>query len=178
MTVLTLTKTNVEHSNLIEQIDLLFIAIEALDINGVEAIVWASRTLDLTDIIPNRVRLWRLRCCNPMRYRNQHKKLSLEESDALIQVLSLVAKRLYPTLHQLLSTTEPAEINFQRWTFFHIRFIELIKKTMNLHRHKVRYLLQDTAMSKNERRILTILGLAAGEGGIQRLRAILLATAG
>ncbi|HEY9815728.1 MAG TPA: DUF3038 domain-containing protein, partial [Candidatus Obscuribacterales bacterium] len=47
------------------QIDLILLAIEALDLSGSEAILKAAKELELQSIIKNRVMLWRLRSTNP-----------------------------------------------------------------------------------------------------------------
>nr|AUG32709.1 hypothetical protein PLO_736 [Paulinella longichromatophora] len=167
MTSLILTSSEVE------QLDLLLIAVEALDLNGRESILWASYHLGFAEIIPNKVVLWKLRCCNPMRYRKSYGILTSREGDALIEILSFLAERLYPILHQLLSSTEPTEIKLQRWSFFHTRFTHLLKKNMNLRRMRAKSLFKDIIIPNNERRLLIVLGLAAGDGGIQRLHAII-----
>ena len=51
----------------IERLDLLLLSVEALDLNGGEAMVWMSEQLGFTDRFPNRVELWKSRCHNPLR---------------------------------------------------------------------------------------------------------------
>ena len=65
-----------------QQLDLLLLAIEALDLSGSEAILYCARDLDLTSVIGNRVNLWRLRATNPLRRAVQRRALSLAEAKA------------------------------------------------------------------------------------------------
>ena len=51
----------------VERLDLLLLTIEALDLNGGEAMVWTSQQLGLQAQFPNRVELWKRRCHNPLR---------------------------------------------------------------------------------------------------------------
>ena len=49
----------------VERLDLLLLTIEALDLNGGEAMVWTSQQMGLQAQFPNRVELWKRRCHNP-----------------------------------------------------------------------------------------------------------------
>ena len=51
----------------VERLDLLLLTIEALDLNGGEAMLWTSHQMGLKDQFPNRVELWKRRCHNPLR---------------------------------------------------------------------------------------------------------------
>jgi hypothetical protein len=50
-----------------ERLDLLLLAIEALDLHGSEAMVWSCEQLQLQEAFPDRVALWKSRCRNPLR---------------------------------------------------------------------------------------------------------------
>lgn len=89
-----------------QQIDLILLAIEALDLGGSEAILWASRELELQDIIKNRVVAWRLRATNPMRRNSQRQPLSLIEAKALVMVICHLAEQLATVIRQLLLAYE------------------------------------------------------------------------
>ncbi|WP_239651656.1 DUF3038 domain-containing protein [Neosynechococcus sphagnicola] len=84
------------------QVDLILLAIEALDLGGSEAILAMIRELELQDIIKNRVMLWRLRCTNPLRRYSQRRTLSLVEAQALVVVSCQLARRLTVSIRQLL----------------------------------------------------------------------------
>ena len=51
----------------LERLDLMLLAVEALDLNGGEAMVWMSEQLGFSGLFPNRVELWKRRCHNPLR---------------------------------------------------------------------------------------------------------------
>jgi hypothetical protein len=68
------------------EIDLLLIALEALDLDGAEAMLVACQELQLQSVIPHRVWLWRLRCTNPFRRQSYREPLSLEQAKALVTI--------------------------------------------------------------------------------------------
>jgi hypothetical protein len=59
------------------QIDLMLLAIEALELGGSEAILSFAEELDLKGIIKNRVNLWRMRASNPMRKAHSRRPLDI-----------------------------------------------------------------------------------------------------
>lgn len=92
-----------------QQLDLLLLAIEALDLSGSEAILYCARDLELTSVIGNRVNLWRLRATNPLRRAVQRRALSLAEAKALATIIVYLAKRLTVLIRQLLLACERLE---------------------------------------------------------------------
>lgn len=84
------------------QVDLLLLAIEALDLGGSEAMLATVRELQLSAVVRGRVHLWRLRSTNPMRRYSQRQPLSLDETKALVVVISNLARRLNLLIRQLL----------------------------------------------------------------------------
>lgn len=84
------------------QLDLILLAIEALELGGSEAILGIATELELTDIIKNRVNLWRLRSTNPLRRAHTRRPLSLVEAKALTIVACYLARRLTVVIRQLL----------------------------------------------------------------------------
>ncbi len=85
-----------------QQLDLILLAIEALDLGGSEAILIVAKELALTDIIKNRVQLWRLRGSNPLRKNSQRRPMKPMEAKALIAIICYIARRLTVILRQLL----------------------------------------------------------------------------
>ncbi len=158
----------------LERLDLLLLVIESLDFNGAEAMLFSCEELGLKDIFPNRVELWKLRCHNPLRRTTRRGALTYFESDALILLLCSMADRLYPLIHQLLSSKEPETINSQRWHLFQERLSELIKERMNPRRGGVKRFLSATSSSNIYKDLVRTLALASGPGGPDRLRASLL----
>lgn len=158
----------------LERLDLLLLCLEALDLNGGEAMVWLSEQLGYQSLFPNRVELWKQRCYNPLRRACRRGALASEHSDALIRILCLMADRLYPMLRALLSSQEPAELSQQRWQLFEERLSALLRERMNPRRSGVQQLLDPVAGAEQRRRLVRSLALATGTGGFERLRASLL----
>ena len=72
----------------VERLDLLLLTIEALDLNGGEAMVWTSQQMGLQAQFPNRVELWKRRCHNPLRRTTRRDQLDRVDAESLI--LSLI----------------------------------------------------------------------------------------
>ena len=118
----------------IERLDLMLLCAEALDLNGGEAMVWLSEEMGFTDLLPNRVELWKRRCSNPLRRTTRRDLPTPAEGDALIRICNALADRLYPMLRSLLSTAEPPQLSAQRWQLFEGRLAELLRERFNLRR--------------------------------------------
>ena len=158
----------------LERLDLMLLCAEALDLNGGEAMVWMSEQLGYQTLFPNRVELWKRRCHNPLRRSTRRGQLEVQDTDALIRILTAMAERLYPMLRQLLSAAEPASVSDQRWTLFRSRLQELIEERLNLRRVGVRNLLDPIEGPQICRQLILSLALSAGSGGVERLKASLL----
>jgi hypothetical protein len=85
------------------QIDLLLLAIEALDLGGSEAMLTTARDLGLDTVVKGRVNLWLLRSTNPMRRYSQRRPMTLEEAKALVTIIGSLARRLTVLVRQLLT---------------------------------------------------------------------------
>jgi len=158
----------------LERLDLLLLTLESLDLNGGESTLWATRQLGFETVFPNRVELWKRRCHNPLRRSPRRGSLAAVETEALIRILCTMADRLYPFLHQLLSSREPAELTDQRWALLNQRLKDLIEERMNLRRGAIQRLLDGQQAMPLQRQLVLTLALAAGPGGVDRLRASLL----
>lgn len=77
-----------------QQLDLMLLAIEALDLGGAEAMLTAAQELDLQSVIKNRVSFWRLRATNPLRRYSQRRPLTLNEAKALVFMTCHLARRM------------------------------------------------------------------------------------
>lgn len=85
------------------QIDLILLAIEALDLDSAESLLVVARELELQGVIRNRVALWRMRSTNPMRQRyDPRRSLKLTEAKALVVVACSLARRMTVLTRQLL----------------------------------------------------------------------------
>jgi len=158
----------------LERLDLMLLCLEALDLNGGEALVWISESLGFGSRFPNRVELWKRRCHNPMRRACRRGDLEIDDAEALMRILCGMADRLYPLVRTLLSASEPAELTAQRWALFEGRLAELLQERMNPRRSSVQKLLDPLEGAAERRHLVQSLALVAGPGGFDRLRASLL----
>lgn len=157
----------------LERLDLLLLCVEALDLNGGEAMVWMSEQMGFTGLFPNRVELWKRRCHNPLRRHTRRGGLDPAETDALIRILCALAERLYPLLRALLTSAEPEAVRQQRWSLFQGRLTELVRERMNPRRVGVQTLLDPERGAGLRHQLIRSLALGAGIGGFERLRASL-----
>jgi hypothetical protein len=158
----------------LERLDLLLLSVEALDLNGGEAMVWLSEEMGLTDLFPNRVELWKRRCSNPLRRTTRRDRITEAEADGLIRILNALADRLYPMLRSLLSSAEPPQLSEQRWALFRSRLQELLKERFNPRRGGVQRLLDPQEGPQLCRELIQTMALSAGPGGFTRLKASLM----
>jgi len=157
----------------LERLDLLLLCVEALDLNGGEALVWMSEQLGFSALFPNRVELWKRRCHNSLRRNTRRGDLDPAETDALIRLLCALADRLYPLLRALLTSAEPESVRQQRWELFQNRLSALLRERMNPRRVGVQTLLDAERGAALRRQLVQSLALATGTGGFERLRASL-----
>jgi hypothetical protein len=157
-----------------ERLDLLLLCVEALDLNGGETLLWMGQHLGLAPLFPNRVALWKLRSHNPLRRACRRGSPDAAETDALIRLLCAMADRVYPLVRGLLSSREPADVNQQHWQLFQQRLTELLRERMNVRRSSVQTLMDPEQGAADRRALIQTLALAAGSGGVDRLRASLL----
>lgn len=157
------------------KIDLMLLAIEALQLGGSEYMLATAKELDLQEIIKNRVVLWRLRCTNPWRrsYRREH--LSIDEAKALALVVSSMAKRLTVLIRQLLLAEQqlqekglPLENHFRLSEYLE-RFRAHFRSRMNSRRAKVAVFLNSEAqLNELALSLLNQLLFCTGTTGVQR----------
>ncbi len=84
------------------QIDLLLLALEALELGGSEYMLATAKELELQTIVTNRVVLWRLRCTNPWRRSYTRRTLQLDEAKALVIIANYRARKRMVYIRQLL----------------------------------------------------------------------------
>lgn len=158
-----------------QQIDLILLAIEALDIGGSEAIVNAARELELQEIVKNRVTLWRLRCTNPMRRYSQRRPLSVVEAKALVLMACHLARRMTVLIRQLLLANQQLaekqlspEHHFRLSTYLE-RFRKHFRSRMNPRRAGVAaYYSSDEKLNQLGIYLLGQLLFCTGTSGMQR----------
>lgn len=157
------------------QIDLILLAIEALELSGSEAILETARDLELQEIIKNRVNLWRMRSTNPLRRSHTRRPLSLMEAKALVAIACYLARRLTVLIRQLLLAYQqmsdkqiPLEQNLRLSNYLE-RFKAHFRSRMNPRRSGVIALNSDEKLNELALRLLEQLLFCTGTAGMQRL---------
>jgi hypothetical protein len=157
------------------QIDLLLLAIEALDLGGSEALLKVSQELELQGIVKNRVSLWRLRNTNPLRRFSQRNPLSLTEAKALVLITCHVARRLTTLVRSLLLAHQQLEekgLSFNhhfRLADYLERFRAHFRSRMNPKRAAVMAYSTDEKLNMLALSLLSQLLFCTGTAGVQRL---------
>ena len=157
-----------------QQIDLILLAIEALELGGSETMLLAAKELELQDIIKNRVVLWRLRCSNPLRRSYTRRHLALEEAKALVVIASHMARRMTVLIRQLLLAYQqlnekqvPLENHFRLSDYLE-RFRAHFRSRMNPRRAKVAIYNSDEKLNELALTLLSHLLFCTGTSGVQR----------
>lgn len=158
------------------QLDLLLLAIEALDLGGSEALLLAAQELGLNDLVQNRVSLWRLRSSNPLRRSSsQRRSLSLDEAKALVMMICHVSRRLTVVIRQLLlgyqqlNQKQLSIDHHYRLTEYLERFRAHFRARMNPKRAGVMAYDTDEKLNTLALNLLTQLLFCTGTAGTQRL---------
>jgi Protein of unknown function (DUF3038) len=156
------------------QIDLILLAIEALELGGSEAILTFAQELDLKAIIKDRVNLWRMRSSNPLRRAHIRRPLTIIEAKALVVIACYIARRLTVVIRQLLMIYQqmdekqiPLEQNLRLSNYLE-RFRAHFKSRMNARRSGVLALSSDAKLDELAIHLLGQLLFCTGTAGMQR----------
>ncbi|MEA5573771.1 DUF3038 domain-containing protein [Calothrix sp. UHCC 0171] len=156
------------------QIDLLLLAIEALELGGSEAILAFAQELELKSIIKDRVNLWRMRSSNPIRRAYIRRPLSIMEAKALVVIACYIARRLTVTIRQLLIIYQqmsdkqiPLEQNLRLSNYLE-RFRAHFKSRMNPRRSGVIAITSEEKLDELAIHLLGQLLFCTGTSGMQR----------
>ncbi|MBE9117921.1 DUF3038 domain-containing protein [Lusitaniella coriacea LEGE 07157] len=158
-----------------QRIDLILLALEALELGGSEEMLATARELGLNQIVKNRVILWRLRCMNPWRRAHVRSAMTLSEAKALVIIASYRSRQLTVPIRQLLLAEQqirekglPLEQHFRLSEYLE-RFRAHFRSRMNPRRARV------TAYNSDDRELnelaLSLLGqllFCTGTSGMQR----------
>lgn len=90
------------------QLDLVLLALESLTGVGSEAMLAAAAHLGLSELLSDRVNLWRLRQSSPLRKGQGRKKLDIDEARALVLVITDLAQTHQSTIRQAVAQLENA----------------------------------------------------------------------
>jgi hypothetical protein len=157
------------------QIDLMLLAIEALDLGGGEAMLSTSRELALDQQVKGRVHLWLLRSTNPMRRYSQRRPMSLEEAKALVIIICNLSRRLTVLVrqlllgHQQLVGKQLSYDHYFRLADYLTRFRSHFRARMNPRRAGVIAYSTDEKLDELAIQLLEKLLLCSGVLGAQRL---------
>ncbi len=157
------------------ELDLILLAIEALESGSSEHMLELAKELALDEIIKNRIFLWRMRSTNPMRRAHTRRILSIKEAKALSAIACRLASRLAVPIRQLLLIQQqlsekqiPPEYNF-RLSEYLDRFRAHFRSRMNPRRAKVSIYQDDDKLNELAISLLSKLLFCTGTLGTQRL---------
>jgi Protein of unknown function (DUF3038) len=157
------------------ELDLMLLAIEAIESGSSEQMLELAKELDLNDIVKNRIVLWRMRSTNPMRRAHTRRILSIKEAKALSAIGCRLASRLAVTIRQLVLAEQqlsdkqiPPEYNF-RLSEYLDRFRAHFRSRMNPRRAKVSIYQDDDKLNELAVSLLSKLLFCTGTLGTQRL---------
>jgi hypothetical protein len=159
-----------------QQIDLLLLALEALDLGASEHMLATARQLGIDRVVKHRVNLWRLRCSNPWRRSYTRDYLSLDQAKALVIIAGFRAKDLMVVIRQLLLAEQqmreknlPLDNHFRLSEYLE-RFRAHFRSRMNSRRAKVSaYIDSEEQLNELALSLLNKLLFCTGNRGIQRV---------
>ena len=142
--------------------------------NGIQSLYTLSNRLNLNDVFPNKVTIWKLRNNNPLRKSYTNNNIKLDEFDALIKITVEMSRYLYPYIREILQSNEYPEKNSLIWNDFNKRFMELIYERFNINCMRVKKLLNQDENSEILIKSLLTLSLCISSKGYQKLKKFLL----
>ena len=151
----------------IEKLDLLLLILETIDLNGIQSLYALSSKLNLNDVLPNKVTIWKLRNNNPLRKSYEKNNIKLDEFEALIKITVEMSRYLYPYIREILKSKEGLEKNSDIWKDFNKRFIELIRERFNVDSMRVKKLLNQAENDEIIIKSLLTLSLCISNQGFQ-----------
>jgi len=169
-TITVLTKRNHVSRRSIERLDFLLLILETIDLNGIQSLYAISYRLNLNDVLPNKVTIWKLRNNTPLRKSYVNNNIKLNEFDALIRITVEMSKYLYPYIREILKSKEDIKEKSIIWNDFNERFIELIKERFNVDSIRVKKLLNQTENGEIIIKSLLILSFCISNQGYRKLK--------
>jgi hypothetical protein len=156
------------------ELDLMLLAIEAVELGGSEQMLAMAKELELDNIVKNRMSLWRMRSTNPLRRAHTRRLLSIEEAKALTIIGCYLARRLTVTIRQLLLAYQqlndkqlPPEYNF-RLSEYLDRFRAHFRSRMNPRRALILEYQDDDRLNELAISLLSKLLFCTGMRGVER----------
>ena len=143
---------------------------ETIDLNGIQSLYALSNRLNLSDVLPNKVTIWKLRNNNPLRKSYMNNNIKLEEFDALIKITVAMSRHLYPYIREILRSKENSYMNTIIWDDYNKRLKELINERFNINSIRVKKLLDQTGNDDILIRSLLTLSFCISNKGYQKLK--------
>lgn len=158
-----------------QRLDLILLALEALELGASEKMLVAAKELELDAIIKHRVVLWNLRRTNPWRRSRSRSGMSVDEAKALTIVACSRARQLTVPIRQLLLAEQqirekrlPLEQHFRLSEYLE-RFRAHFRSRMNPRRARVAaYNADDRELNELALSLLNQLLFCTGTAGMQR----------
>ena len=169
-TITALIKGNQVSRKSVEKLDLLLLILETIDLNGIQSLYSISNRLNLNEVLPNKITIWKLRNNNPLRKSYVNNNIKPSEFDALIKITVEMSRYLYPYIREILKSKEDLEKNSAIWNDFNKRLIELIKERFNLDSMRVKKLLNQTENDEIIVKSLLTLSLCISNKGYEKLK--------
>ena len=138
--------------------------------NGIQSLYALSNKLNLNNVLPNKVTIWKLRNNNPLRKSYLNNNIKLEEFDALIKITVEMSRYLYPYIREILQSNEDPKNNKVIWSDFKKRFIDLINERFNINSIRVKKLLNQNGNDEILIKSLLTLSLCISERGFQKMK--------
>lgn len=159
-----------------QRIDLLLLALEALELGASEKMLAAANENGLTDIIKHRVGLWSLRRTNPWRRSHARRPLKVTEAKVLVALAGMRSRELMVDIRKLLLAEQklrekglPIESEFYLSEYLE-RFRAHFRSRMNPRRARVAaYNANDQDLNELALSLLNQLLFCTGTAGLQRL---------
>ncbi len=152
---------------------MLLLAIETIDLNASESMYAISKKLNLENIFPSKVSLWKLRSNNPMRKSQNSNIINYEQFDGLIKITTEMSKYLYPYIRAIISSKDDYKNKPELWNDFKSRYIQLIEERFNTDSIIVKNLINYDYSQEFYKKILLTLLLSSSEEGYNRLNFVL-----
>ena len=138
--------------------------------NGIQSLYALSNKLNLNDVLPNKVTIWKLRNNNPLRKSYVNNNIKACEFDALIKITVEMSRYLYPYIREILKSKEDLKENTMIWKDFNERLIDLIRERFNLDSMRVKKLLNQSENDEIIIKSLLILSFCISNQGYQKLK--------
>ena len=132
-----------------------------------------SNRLNLKDVLPNKITIWKLRNTNPLRKSYINNNINSDEFDALIKITVEMSKYIYPYIREILQSNEDSKKNSVIWSDFYKRFTDLIKERFNINSIRGKKLLNKNENHEIIIKSLLTLSLCISDKGYQKLKSYL-----